>query len=44
MWALCYFCLAFVLLLQWLCIARMKRQLDAITSAAAAFLEVRSDG
>lgn len=44
MWAVCYFCLAAVLMLQWWYIARMKRQLDAITAAAAAFVEVRSDG
>ena len=44
MWALCYFCLSVVLLLQWMYIARLKRQLDGITSVAAAFLEAGSDG
>lgn len=44
MWVFCYFCLAFVLMLQWRYIARIKRQLDSISNAAAAFLEDRSDG
>lgn len=44
MWVLSYLCLSVVLMLQWWYIARMKRQLDAITAAAAAFVEVRSDG
>lgn len=44
MWVVCYFCLAAVLMLQWMYIARIKRQLDAITDAAAKVLEVCSDG